>query len=55
MTDQLVAGTSTWQHTTLSTDEPPCPRGIRTPNLSKRAAADLRLRPRGHWDRLSHS
>jgi len=27
------------------------PVGIRTHNLSKRAAADLRLRPRGHWDR----
>ena len=27
------------------------PRGIRTHNLSRRAAADLRLRPRGHWDR----
>ena len=26
--------------------------GIRTHNPSKRAAADLRLRPRGHWDRL---
>ena len=25
--------------------------GIRTHNLSRRAAADLRLRPRGHWDR----
>ena len=24
---------------------------IRTRNLSRRAAADLRLRPRGHWDR----
>jgi hypothetical protein len=24
--------------------------GIRTHNLSKRAAADLGLRPRGHWD-----
>ena len=24
--------------------------GIRTHNPSKRAAADLRLRPRGHWD-----
>jgi hypothetical protein len=24
----------------------------RTHDLSKRAAADLRLRPRGHWDRL---
>ena len=27
--------------------------GIRTHNLSRRAAADLRLRPRGHWDRRS--
>jgi len=27
------------------------PVGIRTHNLSTRAAADLRLRPRGHWDR----
>ena len=27
--------------------------GIRTHNLSRRAAADLRLRPRGHWDRLT--
>ena len=26
--------------------------GIRTPDLSRRAAAYLRLRPRGHWDRL---
>ena len=26
--------------------------GIRTHNPSKRAAADLRLRPRGHWDWL---
>jgi len=25
--------------------------GIRTYDLSRRAAADLRLRPRGHWDR----
>jgi hypothetical protein len=25
--------------------------GIRTRNSSKRSAADLRLRPRGHWDR----
>ena len=28
------------------------PGGIRTHNFSKRAAEDLRLRPRGHWDRL---
>ena len=25
--------------------------GIRTHNLSRRAAEDVRLRPRGHWDR----
>jgi hypothetical protein len=29
----------------------PCPGGIRAHNLSRRAAEDLRLRPRGHWDR----
>ena len=28
------------------------PGGIRTHNRSRRAAVDLRLRPRGHWDRL---
>ena len=28
----------------------PAPGGIRTHDLSRRAAADLRLRPRGHWD-----
>jgi len=28
------------------------PGGIRTYNLSRQAAADLRLRPRSHWDRL---
>jgi hypothetical protein len=27
------------------------PGGIRAHNLSRRAAADLRLRPHGHWDR----
>ena len=27
------------------------PSWIRTPSLSRRAAADLRLRPRGHCDR----
>ena len=26
------------------------PGGIRTHSLSRRAAADLHLRPRGHWD-----
>jgi hypothetical protein len=37
--DQLVAETSTWQHTTLTTDKYPCPRGIRTHDLSRWAAA----------------
>jgi hypothetical protein len=27
------------------------PSGIQTHDLNKRAAADLRLRPRNHWDR----
>jgi len=30
------------------------PGGIRTHDLSRRAAADLRLRPRGHWDRHTY-
>jgi hypothetical protein len=50
--DQSVAETSTWQHTTLTTDRHPCHGGIRTHDLTRRAAKDLRLRPRGHWDRL---
>ena len=49
--DQSVAETSTWQHPTLTTDKHPCPGGIRTHNISRRAAEDLRLRSRGHWDR----
>jgi len=28
------------------------PSGIRTHNLSRRSATDLRLRPRGHWELL---
>jgi len=35
------------QHTFM----PPPTRGIRTHNSNRREAADLRLRPRGHWDR----
>ena len=31
------------------------PGGIRTHDLSRRAAADPRLRPRGYWDRLTGS
>ena len=30
------------------------PGRIRTHDLSRRAAEDLRLRPRGHWDRLTN-
>ena len=30
------------------------PGGIRIHNPSKRVAADLRLRPRGHWDRRTY-
>ena len=37
-------------NTTFTTDIH-APGGIRTHNLSRREAADLRLRPRGHWDR----
>ena len=29
------------------------PDGIRTHNFSRQEAADLRLTPRGHWDRLN--
>jgi hypothetical protein len=49
--DQLVAETSTWQHTTHTTEKHPCQGGIRTHDRSRRAAVDLRLRPGGHWDR----
>jgi hypothetical protein len=51
--DQLVAETSTWLHTTLTKTNIHAPGGIRTHNPSMRAAADPQLRPRGHWDRLS--
>jgi len=37
--------------TTLTTNKHPCPCGIRTQNLSRRAAADPRLRLHGHCDR----
>ena len=49
--DQPVAETTTWQHTTLKETDIHAPGGIRTHNPSRRAAADLRLRPRGHRDR----
>jgi hypothetical protein len=46
--DQLFAEISTWQHTQQTNIH--APSGIRTHDLSRRAAVDLRLRP--HWDRL---
>ena len=49
--DQSVAETSTWQHTIFTTDNIHAPGGIRTHDRSRRAAVDLRLRPRGCWDR----
>ena len=47
--DQSDTETSTWKHTALTTDIH-APGGIRTHNLSRRAAAELRRRKRGHWD-----
>jgi hypothetical protein len=43
--DQPVAESSTWQHTTLTRDRFPCSGGIRNRNSRKRAAADARHRP----------
>ena len=50
--DQSVAETSTWQHTTLTTDKHPCPGWDSNPRSQQASAVDLRLRPRGHCDRL---
>jgi hypothetical protein len=50
--DRPVAETSAWQHTHSQGKKIHDPGGIRTHDPSKRSAADLRLRPRGHWDRL---
>jgi hypothetical protein len=49
--DRPVAETSTWQHKHLQETHFHSPGEIRTHDPSKRSAADLRLRPRGHWDR----
>jgi len=46
--DQLVAENKT-QHSQQTTIH--ATGGIRIHTLSMRAAADQRLRPRGHWDR----
>jgi hypothetical protein len=47
--DHLVAETSTWQHTQQANIH--AAGAIRTHDPSRRAAVDLRLRLRGHWDR----
>jgi hypothetical protein len=47
--DQLVAETSTWQHTQQKNIH--ALGGSRTHDHSRRAVVDLRLRPRSHWDR----
>jgi len=47
--DQLVAQISTCQHITFTTDIL-AHGGLRTHKLSRRAAADLRLRPSGRCD-----
>jgi hypothetical protein len=49
--DRPVADTSTWQHKHSQETNIHAPGRIRTHNPSKRSAADLRLRRRGHWDR----
>jgi hypothetical protein len=49
--DRPITETSTWQHTKFTKDRHSCPGGIRTRNPSKRAAADLHLRWRGHEGR----
>jgi hypothetical protein len=45
--DQLVAENSTWQHTTLTTDQYPCPRWDSNPR-SQQASG---LQPLTCWDR----
>jgi hypothetical protein len=47
MRDQPVAGPSTWQHR----ERHQCARRNSDPQSSKRADADPRLRPLGHWVR----
>jgi hypothetical protein len=48
--DRPVAETSTWQHKHCTRQTSTPPGGIRTRNPSKRSAANVSLRPRGHWD-----
>ena len=48
--DQLVAETSTDNTWHSQQTEIHAPSGIRTHSLSRRAALNLRLKPRDHWD-----
>jgi hypothetical protein len=47
--NQFVPETPTWQHSQQTDIH--TPGGIRTHDLSRRAAAHLRIRPRDYWDR----
>ena len=47
-----ITETSTWQHTTFTTDRIHAPGGIETRNSSKQAAANWSLSLHGHWDCL---
>ena len=40
------------QHSQQTACHAPLPGGIRTHNISRRAAADVSLRPDGHWDQF---
>jgi hypothetical protein len=45
--DQPVTETSTWQHTTLTTDRHPCPRWNSNPQSQLASDSRCSLRPRG--------
>ena len=50
--DRPVAENFPCQHTTPTWERHPCPDEIRTCSPRNRAAANPRLRPLGHWNRL---
>jgi hypothetical protein len=50
--DRPAAETSTRQHKHCTRDKHPCPRSDSKPRSQQPFGLDLRLRPRGHWDRL---
>ena len=53
--DQPVAETSTWQHTTLTRDKNRCLGEIRSHNPSKWSAIHPSFIPRARWDLNCHS